>query len=438
MPRCDHCGNECNLPFQCNYCGGKYCSDCRLPPYHDCSNIETWENQRTIRVGEKWGNQHNPIIEDPYNYRDLASAKNEVISSDGGSFKMRAGSKKSHNSEMFQSVNLKNVTILSLILIFIAIVSISISPTQFIEISQIIFAVGFFGMSFCYFIYAIKHWGTFNYFLATFMLTIPCLVYFFSTTRISGFTDFLFYFFIGFLIYGIIFVIVLLICDKIRWEIERHLLKTKRYSLDLYPKTSYAVIGIFFISFLVIGLSGPSIFFENVNTIWHSNNVPNQNSGIPFISSTDYSSAIERSIFDYTNLERQKNGKKRLIWDDKLAEIAREHSKDMATNNFFSHDNPAGEDPTARAIRHKYPVHKELGGGLYSEGIAENIGMMPTGNVAGIGYVSNDADSVAKAQVTSWMESPGHRQNILDPEYQRLGVGVAHDGENYISTQNFW
>lgn len=147
---------------------------------------------------------------------------------------------------------------------------------------------------------------------------------------------------------------------------------------------------------------------------------------------------IEILIFKYTNIERRNHGLDELVWDEKLAKIAREHSEDMAENDFFSHVNLKGEGPTARARRHGYSVHKELGGGWYTEGIGENIGKMPTGNVEGVGYVSNDADSIAKAQVESWMDSSGHRQNILNPSYDRLGVGIAYDGNYYISTQNFW
>ena len=110
----------------------------------------------------------------------------------------------------------------------------------------------------------------------------------------------------------------------------------------------------------------------------------------------------------------------------------------MAKNNFFAHINLKGEDPTARAIRHNYNVHKELAGGWYSDGIAENIGKMPTGSITGGGYVSSDADSIGKAHLDSWMQSSGHRANILDSKYDRLGVGVAYDGTYYVATQNFW
>ena len=147
---------------------------------------------------------------------------------------------------------------------------------------------------------------------------------------------------------------------------------------------------------------------------------------------------IEKAILYYTNEERKTHGVSALNWDERLAVVAREHSQDMVKSNFFAHDNLRGEDPTARAKRHGYPTRKELGGGWYSDGIAENIGEMPTGNVMGIGHVARDADEIARAQVTSWMQSPGHMRNILDPGYSRLGVGVAYDGVYYVSTQNFW
>ena len=58
--------------------------------------------------------------------------------------------------------------------------------------------------------------------------------------------------------------------------------------------------------------------------------------------------------------------------------------------------------------------------------------------VGGMGYISNEVESIAKAQVKSWMDSPGHKANILNPQYSHLGVGVVYDGLYYVSTQNFW
>jgi uncharacterized protein YkwD len=120
---------------------------------------------------------------------------------------------------------------------------------------------------------------------------------------------------------------------------------------------------------------------------------------------------IEQAILKYTNIERENAGLKPLIWDDKLGEIARAHSLDMVNKNYFEH--------------------------WQSSWMGENIGKMPTGNVEGMGYVSSDADSIGKAHVESWMGSSGHRANILDTQYDYIGVGVAFDGEYYVATQNF-
>lgn len=147
---------------------------------------------------------------------------------------------------------------------------------------------------------------------------------------------------------------------------------------------------------------------------------------------------IEKAVLKYTNEERKSNGLDELTWDNQLGQIARAHSEDMVKNYFFDHINLKGEDPTDRAKKAGFSRTKQLGGGWYSDGIAENIGKMPTGNVVGAGYVSNDADSIAKAQVESWMGSSGHRANILDKQYTHLGVGVAYDGQYYVATQNFW
>lgn len=51
MARCDHCGNECILPFTCQHCGGKFCPECRLPPNHNCSGIGSWNAKPRPAVG---------------------------------------------------------------------------------------------------------------------------------------------------------------------------------------------------------------------------------------------------------------------------------------------------------------------------------------------------------------------------------------------------
>lgn len=148
---------------------------------------------------------------------------------------------------------------------------------------------------------------------------------------------------------------------------------------------------------------------------------------------------VESAILKYTNEERQKHGVAPLTGDTALATIARRHSEDMAHNHYLSHDNPEGDGPTDRARKYGYPLRKDLGNGWFTEGIGENIGTMVTGEIEGFGIVINTPNAVARAHVDAWMQSPGHKKNILDPQYSRLGVGVAYDGHTYYyATQNFW
>ncbi|WP_276329392.1 CAP domain-containing protein [Methanococcus maripaludis] len=147
---------------------------------------------------------------------------------------------------------------------------------------------------------------------------------------------------------------------------------------------------------------------------------------------------IEQYILEYTNMERSSYGLEALVLDSALSQISQDHSDDMAENDYFSHVNLDGETPTDRAIAADYNVVKYLGDGYYSTGIGENIAKMPTGNVIGIGYVSDDAESIAKAIVDAWMDSDGHRANILNSQYTNIGIGVAFDGTYYIATQNFY
>jgi uncharacterized protein YkwD len=146
---------------------------------------------------------------------------------------------------------------------------------------------------------------------------------------------------------------------------------------------------------------------------------------------------LELKIHNLVNEERQNYGLPSLQYDIKLAEIARAHSQDMIRRNFFDHINPDGQDPTSRAKSAGYSCYKNFGS-YYTDGIAENIGMTPIGNVIGYGDVYS-MDDIAGCCVSGWMNSPGHRQNILDSSYDKEGIGVAisSDDKVYI-TQDFW
>ena len=119
---------------------------------------------------------------------------------------------------------------------------------------------------------------------------------------------------------------------------------------------------------------------------------------------TGYSGEYEKAIFDMVNQVRAENGLAALAWDDGLAALARAHSEDMIKRGFFDHVNPDGLGPDGRADA----------AGISYYMISENI---------------SAGDASPEVIMDGWMNSPGHRGNILDPEATRLGVGVVLGGE---------
>jgi uncharacterized protein YkwD len=133
----------------------------------------------------------------------------------------------------------------------------------------------------------------------------------------------------------------------------------------------------------------------------------------PAPAPTGSSSTQEAAVVDLVNVERAKAGCAALRNDSRLATAARGHSTDMATRNYFSHDTPEGVSFATRITN----------AGYQWSGAAENI-------AAG----QSDATSV----MNSWMNSSGHRANILNCGYKDLGVGLAAaSGGKLYWTQDF-
>ena len=123
-------------------------------------------------------------------------------------------------------------------------------------------------------------------------------------------------------------------------------------------------------------------------------------------------SEVERTIGTWINIERTipRDGSY-LQWDNDLASVARAHSEDMATRNYFDHDTPEGLDPTDRLHAAGLNCRK---GNRY--GIAENIAIETS---------LDNVDMAAFEAVRGWVGSPGHKRNLLNEEYDSTGVGAA-------------
>lgn len=132
---------------------------------------------------------------------------------------------------------------------------------------------------------------------------------------------------------------------------------------------------------------------------------PQQNETQPNQPSTDGKSMnqIEREVIDLTNKERAKNGLSKLKANTKLAEVAQAKSDDMLENGYFSHNSPNYGSP--------FQMMQEFG--VSYQSAAENI-------AAG--------QQSAEKVVQDWMNSPGHRRNIMNGELTHIGIGYSTGG----------
>ena len=140
---------------------------------------------------------------------------------------------------------------------------------------------------------------------------------------------------------------------------------------------------------------------------------------------------VERSILHYTNKERRKRGLVVLAGLPALITAARGHGRWMASTGRYEHTGTNGNSPSNRVSKAGY-----LGGA------GENIWQVQSEHGRGGTWKSRfrwDNDwKLGKAAVISWMNSPGHRANMLSSEWHHLGIGVAMNkrGRVYL-TQNF-
>lgn len=117
-------------------------------------------------------------------------------------------------------------------------------------------------------------------------------------------------------------------------------------------------------------------------------------------------SPIEQKVIDLTNVERRNNGLPALQADSSLSNVAREKSKDMRSNDYFSHTSPTYGSP--------FDMMRDYGVTYSTAG--ENIAQgQPT----------------PEEVVNAWMNSEGHRKNILSADFTHLGVG-------YDETEHHW
>jgi len=128
---------------------------------------------------------------------------------------------------------------------------------------------------------------------------------------------------------------------------------------------------------------------EKINLTFKLNNA---------IAKPDY----EAEMLQLINEERKKHGLKSLKADPVMLQIARTHSQDMFANGYFAHDDLQGRDPFDRM----------KAANIHFEAAGENLALAQTVEIAHVNL----------------MNSPGHRANILNPSFGRVGIGILDGG----------
>jgi uncharacterized YkwD family protein/spore coat assembly protein SafA len=130
---------------------------------------------------------------------------------------------------------------------------------------------------------------------------------------------------------------------------------------------------------------------------------PGQRLTVPNINDVK---ALENEVIRLVNIERSKHGLRPLTANWELSRVARIKSQDMKNKGYFSHYSPTYGSP--------FDMMKKFGFKFYSAG--ENIAM---------------GQRTPQEVMTAWMNSPGHRANILKADFKEIGVGLAKDGALY-------
>jgi uncharacterized protein YkwD len=155
---------------------------------------------------------------------------------------------------------------------------------------------------------------------------------------------------------------------------------------------------------IVLGLAYPFVGDRVVQSL-----VPNA-TGCPDareVPTGDNEASTKRATLCLLNRRRAEHGLGALAVSRVLERAAERHSRDMARRHYFAHDAPGGVTPARRMVAAGYPRHDVT--------LGENLA-----------WGEESAASPAEI-VEGWMESPGHRANVLGRDYKEIGIGLAYE-----------
>ena len=142
---------------------------------------------------------------------------------------------------------------------------------------------------------------------------------------------------------------------------------------------------------------------------------------------------VEELIHKEINERRVRHQRGELRWEGTLAKIAQYHSDDMVKRSYYAHEGPNGETMSDRYDRHAKDCR------TYAENIMYTWYQEEL-NTQGDTYYSTN-EELARGIVNGWMNSSGHRENILNAQFSEEGIGVTSvetdEGAKVYATQNF-
>jgi uncharacterized protein YkwD len=141
---------------------------------------------------------------------------------------------------------------------------------------------------------------------------------------------------------------------------------------------------------------------------------------------TRFLGELEQQLIELVDRRRAETGKARGLEADPGLELAaRAHALDMLERGYMDHVGPDGRDVAGRVAI----LHRRFIGGA-GENLAEHKGLA-------VERLAEQTAPLAVKIVDGWMASPGHRQNLLEPEYTHQGLAAAGQGDRVVIVQVF-
>jgi uncharacterized protein YkwD len=169
-------------------------------------------------------------------------------------------------------------------------------------------------------------------------------------------------------------------------------------------------LGLILSKFVLAGLSLSSAFFltGSISPVWAA---PTNRQIVTLAQPMNLAQAIQQIALELVNRDRAAENLPPMEVDPLLSQAAQNHAEDMLRRNYFSHYSPEGQTPTDRLTA--------VGGyGYYP---AENIVMDEDRRFRSPNI------QVLESLENRWMQSPKHRHNLMNPNYERFGYGFAVD-----------